>query len=77
MSLLRSQFCNQDDQAGKDQADERCHKEVGKVLHDVPPLPPGCRHPKESVEQPSALLSQFLDEEHAEGQQQAKDEHQE
>jgi hypothetical protein len=36
-STLRCQFRNQDYQAGKDQADERCHDEVDKVLHDAPP----------------------------------------
>jgi hypothetical protein len=76
-NMLRCQFRNQDDQARKDQADERCHEEVDKVFHDVPPLPAGCRHPEGSVEQASALLSQFLNDEDAEGQQQAKDEHQE
>ena len=75
--MLRSQFRNQNDQARKDQADERCHEDVDIVFHDVPPLPAGCRCPEGSGEPASALLSQFLNEEHAEGQQQAKDEHQE
>ena len=72
-----SQVCPPDYQAGKDQAGERGHEEVDIVLHDAPPLPASCRHPEGSVEQASALLSRFLNEEHAEGQQQAKDEHQE
>ncbi len=76
-SPLRGRFRNQDYQARKDQADERGHEEVDIVFHDVPPLLAGCCHPKESVEQASALLSRFLNEKPAEGQQQAKDEHQE
>jgi hypothetical protein len=65
-------------EAGNDhQAEERCHDEVDEVLHDVPPLPAGCRHPEGSGEQARALPSQFLNEEDTEDQQQAKDGHQE
>jgi hypothetical protein len=40
-------------------------------------LPVGRRQHERSAEPASALLSQFLNEEHAEGKQQAKDEDQE
>jgi hypothetical protein len=80
-SPLRGQFCNQGDEAGTDhQTDDRGHNEledeVEVVLHAVSPWEAGCRHPERSVERASALLSQFLNEEHAEGKPQEKHEHQ-
>ena len=54
-SRMRCHFHKQGYPAGNDhQAEERCHDEVDKVLdkvlHDVPPLPAGRRHPERSVE---------------------------
>ena len=76
-STLRCQFRNQDYQAGKDQADERCHDEVDKVLHDVPPLPAGRRHSEGSVAQATTVQAQFPYEEYTEGKQQAEHEYKE
>jgi hypothetical protein len=81
-NALRAQFRNQGDEAGTDhQIDDRGHDEledeVEIVLHAVSPWEAGCRHLERSVERASALLSQFLNEEHAEGKPQEKHEHQE
>ena len=62
---------------GNDQAED-CHDdEFTPIRHYVRPLPVGRRQHERSAEPASALLSQFLNEEHADGKQQAKDDDQE